>query len=248
MSKAVVLADGSRVNLGAQTELTVDFGDGRRMLYLERGEALFSVAHDTTHPFVVRAGQGTITAVGTQFDVRRGLDRVTVTVTEGVVSVAPDTTSTAAPKPQPLAARWQPVQLAQGQQVTYDEAHDRGRVETAEVSAAEWATGRFQYRGVPIRYVIADLNRYRNDPIVLKDGAAGDYGFTGTVYVERTAEWLLSIERILPVQISRESDGHISIESRPSSEPEKSHDLPWESSQHGGVRAGTVIFPKVKRK
>jgi len=53
-----------------------NFTRSRRSVILGRGEALFEVAHDSARPFVVIAGNGSITAVGTTFDVRKDADRV----------------------------------------------------------------------------------------------------------------------------------------------------------------------------
>jgi transmembrane sensor len=214
-NQLITLPDGSRVTLGARTELTVRFGSGRRLVNLERGEALFEVAHDRVHPFIVQAGRGTVTAIGTAFDIHRAEDRVTITVTEGSVLVAPLPDIANWPvKVDAPAVKWQSVRLEHGQEVTYDQAHDRGDVEAASPSAAEWTAGRFGYRHTPLKYILADVNRYRATPIVLKDAAAGEYGFTGTVFLDHTAEWLRSLEKILPLQVTRDSGDRIFIGSR----------------------------------
>jgi hypothetical protein len=54
-----------------------------------KGEALFKVAKDPARPFKVRAGDATIIAVGTEFNVERDSDRAVVSVTEGRVVVKP---------------------------------------------------------------------------------------------------------------------------------------------------------------
>src|SRR5947209_3857903 len=84
-----LLKDGSVVTLGAASSLTVTFTQARRVAVLDRGEARFRVQHDPWRPFTVFAGLGSVTAVGTVFDVRRYSSRVFVTVSEGVVEVAP---------------------------------------------------------------------------------------------------------------------------------------------------------------
>src|SRR3546814_2068180 len=48
-----------------------------------QGRAMFDVAHDASRPFVVDAGLGTVTALGTRFQVQRNEDRVSVTLLEG---------------------------------------------------------------------------------------------------------------------------------------------------------------------
>ncbi len=84
----VVLADGSVVELNANSEVRVDFAPGERRIALVVGEAHFTVAHDTTRPFIVSAGHVVVRAVGTAFNVRRAATAVEVLVTEGKVQLA----------------------------------------------------------------------------------------------------------------------------------------------------------------
>ena len=76
--RAVTLPDGSLVDLGPKTMVTVDFRRDQRRLQLYPGEAYFAVQSDQKRPFVVRVGSLNVTAVGTAFDVKRELDRVSV--------------------------------------------------------------------------------------------------------------------------------------------------------------------------
>lgn len=87
--RRIVLADGSALELGSDTALSVRFDSRQRQLTLHRGQAYFQVAADATRRFSVRAGQGISTALGTQFDVKLLDDIVTVSVTEHAVAVRP---------------------------------------------------------------------------------------------------------------------------------------------------------------
>ncbi|MGH8297207.1 MAG: FecR family protein, partial [Steroidobacteraceae bacterium] len=87
----IFLSDGSVVTMNADTQLRVHFTAARRTIRLLRGEAHFSVTHDTHRPFEVHAGDRIVVAVGTAFDVRLGRgQRVEVTVTEGRVALLED--------------------------------------------------------------------------------------------------------------------------------------------------------------
>ena len=86
--RRIVLSDGSTVILGAETALRVSLTPQRRAVSLERGEAWFQVVHRRHWAFVVAAGGGTITDLGTAFVVDRESGRVEVTVTQGRVEVA----------------------------------------------------------------------------------------------------------------------------------------------------------------
>ncbi|MGE5501835.1 MAG: FecR family protein, partial [Ignavibacteriales bacterium] len=66
----LTLPDGSVVTLNTGTVLRTRADHGRRLIYLDKGQAFFRVAHDPLHPFIVNAAGRTVTAVGTAFDVR----------------------------------------------------------------------------------------------------------------------------------------------------------------------------------
>ncbi len=226
----LTLSDGSKITLGALTKVSTHYSPSRRIVLLEGGEALFSVAKNRQRPFTVVAAGGTVTAVGTRFNVRSDLNRVTVTVTEGAVDVEPADTappsgvtnsgavSNEAVVKHPRAPHWQPTRLVKGQEVTYDEAQGRGSVAPAPIGAAEWLSGRLQYRKVPLKYVAADVQRYFNKSIVLVD-TVGNYEFTGTIYQSEVDDWVRALEKIFPVRVSQ-SDAQILIQPLPESPSE----------------------------
>ena len=210
----LTLSDGSKITLGALTKVSTQYTPTRRVVLLERGEVLFNVAKNRKRPFTVVAAGGTLTAVGTSFNVRSDLNRVTVTVTEGAVDVAPtDTAPTPGVVKSPRGPHWQPTRLLKGQEVTYDEAKGRGSVAPAPIGATEWLSGRLQYRQVPLKYVAADVQRYFNKSIVLVD-TAGNYEFTGTIYQTGVDDWIRALEKIFPVRVYQ-SDAQILIQSLP---------------------------------
>lgn len=215
----VLLSDGSTITLGARTKLSTHYSATKRVILLQDGEALFTVSKDSMRPFSVVAAGGTVTALGTTFNVRSDLNRVTVTVTEGMVEVAPSNPAALGKvnlTPVELSRSvWQPTRLAKGQAVTYEEHQGRGAVAPAEPDATEWMSGRLQYRQVPLKYVIADVQRYFNKTIVLGDVAAGEYEFTGTVYQAEVSDWFLALEKIFPLDVSSENE-HVLIKSRDS--------------------------------
>lgn len=204
----LMLADGSKVILGAESKLAVNLTATARELVLEAGEAYFSVAKDPSRPFVVRALNGEITAVGTEFNVRALEGRVTVTVTEGSVKVSDATGSASAGTPESPA----PIQLAQGQQVTF-EVHQPMPVAVAakleEVSideSARWRDGWLVYRNEPLRYVVADISRYTSERIEL-DASAANIHFSGAVFKSDIEEWIEALSTVAPVDVTRHGAG-----------------------------------------
>jgi transmembrane sensor len=88
--RSIALTDGSTVDLNARSTLRVAFSAGERLVELLEGQALFQVAKDKSRPFIVKSGDATVRAVGTQFDVDRKATGTTVTVLEGRVVVYSD--------------------------------------------------------------------------------------------------------------------------------------------------------------
>ena len=203
----VRLSDGSELQLGGHTRLTVSLGPNLRQVDLLTGEADFVVAKDKTRPFRVRAGTATVTAVGTEFNVRRSDDRVVVSVLEGRVLIQP-----MAPV---LPIAWVPVSravgsaeaLSSGQRSTVNR---RGVESTQSVgdtaSAVEWQRGRMAFEAEPLRYVVQDVNRYADKPIVIADERTGDLRVTGTVTEANILGWVNSLESAFGIHADIQSD------------------------------------------
>lgn len=91
--RAVVeLTDGTQVRLNADSRLVIprrSLAEGRREVHLD-GEAFFKVARDSTRPFRVRTGAGTVCVLGTAFNVQAyaaDAAPMQVAVSEGAVAL-----------------------------------------------------------------------------------------------------------------------------------------------------------------
>ncbi|KAB2658083.1 FecR family protein [Brucella tritici] len=185
--RSFTLADGSTVELGSYSALSVDFSDISRNLVLHGGQGFFQVASDPSRQFVVGANGGTITALGTAFDVKLVDHAVTVSVVEHAVSVA--------------FGQSEPVRLDEGWQITYgsDEAALPQRADQQTVEA--WRNDRVIFEDVPLRRVLNELERYRRGRIFLTDTEVGNMPVTA-IFDTRDAEAALAtIAETLPVRV-----------------------------------------------
>jgi transmembrane sensor len=218
VQRQIQLEDGSSVVMSPQTALSVLYTDHRRRIVLDRGEALFEVAHNAARPFVVDAGTGSTTAVGTAFDVKRDSDRVVVTVTEGTVSVAPhapeeDTPKGLAPISRADRPQWAEARVTRGQRMVYPEEGTASAIEHSDPQAATaWREGRLQFNHEPLKYVLEAVNRYSKRQIIADD-AAGELLYTGDVLPDQVDAWIRGLERIFPVQTLDADDEHVLIRS-----------------------------------
>jgi transmembrane sensor len=144
--RTITLADGSIVMLNGGSRLEVD-GTDPRSLKLARGEGLFTVRHDETHPFRVTVGRATVTDIGTAFDIVREPDATRVAVAEGEVEWSHENTAGA-------------VRLKAGDRLRA--ADGAATVEVSSVAAdavGDWSRGQLAFDGAPLSRATADIER-----------------------------------------------------------------------------------------
>ncbi len=180
--RAVRLADGSTVTLAADSRVDIAFTAGERRLMLRRGKALFDVAHNPARPFVVATSHGEVRAIGTAFDVAIGVREARVTVVEGVVRIALPGNGKGAGEPiEKLARKGERlafgVSAGGGNSVGFISQDDDADIE----GATAWTRGQLVFHGEPLHEVIAEINRYARDRVVLTDPRAADTPVFGVV-------------------------------------------------------------------
>lgn len=186
--RRVVLADGSAVELGSDSALSVSFDAGRRHVTLHRGQAYFQVAADAARRFSVQAGDGVTTALGTQFDVKLLDGIVTVSVTEHAVAV----------RPRPGAAA---VTVAAGWQMQYGESGGAAPVRFDQVATLAWRQDRLVFNDVPLAAVLSELQRYQRGPIFLMDAGVGALPVTAAFHVSDPQEALRGLAETFPIRL-----------------------------------------------
>lgn len=170
------LADGSFIYLNTDSKVEVNFSDKARSVRLVRGEALFVVERDSARPFTVTAGDVTVRAIGTQFNVRRRTDGADVAVVEGAVQV------TALDEPRKLAA---------GEEANIV----KGRIAPAEnrpvAEAVAWRQRRLVFHDSRLADVAEEFNRYNRTKIRIEGDAARDIQLSGIFDADRPQALML---------------------------------------------------------
>lgn len=170
--EAVKMKDGSIIHLNTHSRVEVRFTDALREVRLIEGEALFTVAHDASRPFIVVTDNARVRAVGTQFNVyRRGSDATRVSVLEGVVQVTPSTALT----PESSS----PARLAAGDEAQIEGQHVT-KAQTPDVQrAVAWRARRLVFAGDRLDYIASEFNRYNRIQIRV-EGAVRERRMGGT--------------------------------------------------------------------
>jgi transmembrane sensor len=186
----IALADGSAIDLDAETQVRVTLSRSERRVTLGDGQAIFDVAHDARRPFVVAAAGRIVRDLGTQFDVKARGGQLTVTVARGRVEVV--SVSSAAPE--------RAIALAPGQRLAIDGAGvgQLSRVDPAETSS--WRAGRLVYRAQPLAEVVADLNRQFVEQTEIADPELGKLPITGVVVLDNPRAVVARLSLMLPIK------------------------------------------------
>lgn len=196
--QSIALADGSRIELNAHTQLTATLSANERRVRLARGQAFFSVAKDPARPFFVETPGGTVRVTGTQFDVRA--DDITpfqVTVLEGSVQVQPG---------HPDATK--PLALAPGEQYAADTVRALSAKELDAYLA--WRDGRIVFDRAPLRDVLAAFARHHDRVITASPGAAAER-LTGSFNLDNLPQFLEGLPQALDVTVSRDAHGDVHV-------------------------------------
>jgi len=189
------LEDGSTIALGAKSRLEVTFSNEQRVVDMQPGEAFFSVTPDPGRPFVIRAGDTLISVVGTKFNVKYDGENVRVAVTEGKVKVAP---------PRPLltfkSAPMVPVEA--GKEALFAPNAERPAVKPmTSVPAETWLSGWLAYEDVPLKEIIADVNRYLPGEVVISSEQLAQERLTASFRADQADAFLESLPRVVPVRL-----------------------------------------------
>jgi transmembrane sensor len=181
--QAVVLDDGTAVDLNTATRLHATISLLRRKIVLDQGEAIFDVRHESLRPFTVQAGDLAIRDIGTRFSARRHGDAVSVAVLQGAIEINGE-------------------RVEEGHQRNYLPDTGLSSIQPIDAEQVEaWKHGRLVFRKSPLRDVIAELERYHSVRIVFADPSLARQTLSGTFDIDDLELFLASVEKILPVQV-----------------------------------------------
>ena len=185
--RTVELPDRSIATLNTQSAIALRFDDEVRRVRLLKGEALFTIQHDSTRPFLVESADIAVRAVGTAFVVRTDLGGDRITVLEGTVEV------------ESKAKTGSPVAVTAGSQIQV-EPHHLGRPQAIDVTtASSWLRGRLVVQNVPFVQVLEELQRYHGGRILLLNRQVGDIKVTGTYNVDDPVGALALLLQTVPL-------------------------------------------------
>ena len=194
----VRLDDESRIMLNTNSRVRVRYNDEQRLIYLERGEAFFTVAKNPERPFIVNVRDSQVQALGTAFNVALSTDTINVAVTEGVVEVS---TQGAGPSLQTIA------ELKPGQGLSYRATQARAipvQVDLEKVTA--WQAHKLLFDNARLADAIAEHNRYTEQHIVLVDNNLRDQRISGVFNIGDTDSLIFALKTTFDARVQVKPD------------------------------------------
>jgi transmembrane sensor len=215
---AVVLTDGSTLTLNTDSRAVVRYRDQIRGVTLVNGQALFEVAKDPAHPFVVTAGGRKVTALGTAFDVRVSEQRLQVTLLEGRVTVEPSVAASGPSAGTPLRTELAPgeqfVTGATGETVIAEE-RSAPEIRKADIKrTVSWRDGQVIFENDLLVEAVAEINRYGGRRVVLANDALGNLRVSGIFNTGNTAVFVETLTNFFPLRVVESDAERIVVAAR----------------------------------
>lgn len=189
-TQLIALDDGSTIQLAGGTVLELPEGTATREAVLREGQALFTIVHNDSDPFVLMAGADRLVDAGTVFDVKLGKSGLALGVSEGAVIYNPSTANLRVDAGNGLVAR----------------------PGSAAVVAAldpqlvgEWREGRLTFDMAPLPEVAEELTRATGISFAARN-AGRDQAISGSILLAPVRADPRNLEGLLGVRVTRRGD------------------------------------------
>ena len=189
----VVLADGTKVTLDADSLVVARLQTSVRSIQLLRGRALFDVRHDSARPFIVTAGRRRIIDIGTRFDVNLAAGTLTVTLLSGRITVGP------------LDPKEPPVVLAPGNQFIDRRGAITVRAGIDPDQQTSWQRGLLDFDDETLEEAAVEVNRYSTDRILINDANVATMRVSGQFRIGEADRFARTVAEIHPLRVIRHS-------------------------------------------
>jgi len=177
--ETIILIDGSKIMLNAESEITYDrnYNIKNRNIKLE-GEAYFEVQNNDL-PFIIETDHGKVTVLGTSFNVRSRKDGFEVGVNEGIVSISNDSTS---------------IQLLQGQHINVSKTFNYKSISDISYEKyPDWINQKIYCKNTKLDQLFDEIERTFNVEIEFSKPSLKNMTLTGIIIAKDIHEVLETI-------------------------------------------------------
>ena len=202
---SIVLADGSLIDINANSLVFLRDGPHRRQIFVPDGEILATVRHNETKPLTIVFNHAVITDIGTRLDVSVHGSTANVSVTEGELRITNRLDDGSQLDPMIVTAsgsRRGKVILHKGDSARLEEQAGTLFVTfspndlTSAQNRTSWTQGKFVSFGQPLDETALQFNRYTTTPLVIEDPQIASQRFGGTYDLTKIDALVLGLRRL----------------------------------------------------
>ncbi|MFV3131893.1 FecR family protein [Niveispirillum sp. KHB5.9] len=191
----VALADGSELVLDGNSAVDVDLSATVRRITLFQGQVQATVTADATRPFTVTTADGTATALGTAYIVRKQAEGTRITVVESRVQVCANAQVAGC------------LDLAAGQRALITPTGVQRLSDVDPRAAAGWVRGWLEADDMPLPELLSELNRQRQRPIRFDPASLAGRRVTGSFPLDDTDRAVQALAAATGLRLYRAPDG-----------------------------------------
>lgn len=198
--RALTLPDGSAIELNTDSKLSWRFTSDARRVWLERGEAAFTVTPDAARPFLLIAAATVARLAAGSFNARLREERLDLLVLAGqaAVTTAADVVREVRVDGPADARRI----VAAGPAGVVDQPVSEGDAQAVQA----WRRGEIVFDGQPLSAAIEEYNRYLASKLVVRDPALAATRLGGRFMTNDVDGFLNALHASFGVEVV-ESDG-----------------------------------------
>jgi transmembrane sensor len=188
--------DGTEIYLNTNTAVRYRMSTDQRIIWLDRGEAYFRVAHNAASPFAVVAGGRRITDLGTEFLVRDDAGSLDVALVKGRAQLASENSGMSiamlAPGDEAVATPTSTTIVKKTPQQLADEA--------------AWQRGVLVFRNTALADAVREFNRYNTTRLVIADPSIAGLTFSAEIRTDHYEDFLQLAQMVLKLHVDREGN------------------------------------------
>lgn len=180
--QSFVLEDGSRISLGPQSALKINFTATQREVVLVQGEVYVDVAKDAQRPFVLASQQARFEALGTRFLVQQYPEHTQIDMLHSKVSVQ------SSMHPDEMAV------VQQGQRL-YADAQGLSRTQDISIASTEtaWQQSQIVAHDLALSDLLAQLNRQYPAYFVYSADGLKSFKINGVIDTSQEIDQILGL-------------------------------------------------------
>jgi transmembrane sensor len=190
----IKFTDRTQIELNTDTLVRYRMTTAERIVWLEKGEAWFRVAHDASRPFNVIVGNHRVTDLGTEFSIRRGSEGMELTLLKGRAALSGEGAQIAMLKPGDDAVVT-PVSMAVARKTPQQLA-----------DALAWRRGMLVFRNARLADAVREFNRYNRTKLVIADPSVADLKFSVEIQNDNFEDFLQLAQTVLKLRVDREGN------------------------------------------